>query len=428
MEWLIPAVIATLANSALLALVYLYLAAKERERSLATLFWSWTVYSVRFVFMLLYVAHGSQFFFIANQVCVLVSSHLLLSGFRLWLGRSASPVGWTVATGVALVWLVAGEALGIGFTAFTVPVFFYSGWLFVWAGVLVLRAPRGPGVGAPIVGITLLVWGIHKMDYPFLRSVEWFAPWGYLLGAVAAAITGVGMVLIYFEQARGELVVAVRERETLFREVHHRVKNNLAIVNSLLEFQKGPDPVSSRSLTTIQNRVRSMALLHEQLYRTGGLATVGSADYLSELIERIRATVDSAMTQVELASQIDAAELPIDVAIPLGLVANELVSNALKHAFPGRERGTVDVRFECDSAGGSRLVVADDGVGFEGSTPPVGGMGWQLIRSLTEQIDATVKIGDGGETGTRVSVVLPAPAGCQASARAQNTADRGASQ
>ncbi|MFW6232263.1 MAG: sensor histidine kinase [Spirochaetota bacterium] len=399
MEWLIPAVIATLASSALLALVYLYLAAKEHERSLATLFWSWTIYSLRFVFMLLYVAHGSHLFFAANQVCVLVSSHLLLSGFRLWLGRSASPVGWTVATGVALAWLVAGEALGVGFTAFTIPVFFYSGWLFVWAGVLVLRSSRGHGVGVPIVGITLLVWGVHKMDYPFLRTVEWFAPWGYLLGAVAAAITGIGMVLIYFEQARGDLVVAVRERETLFREVHHRVKNNLAIVSSLLEFQKGPDPASRRSLTTIQNRVGSMALLHEQLYRTGGLATVDSADYLKELIDRIRATVDPATTQVELTSQIDAAELPIDVAIPLGLVTNELVSNALKHAFPGRERGTINVRFIRGSAGG-----------------------------------ATVAIDGERETGTRVSVVLSAQAGRQAPvtgaapAGAQNAADRGASQ
>jgi two-component sensor histidine kinase len=408
--WLIPAVVATLANSALLALVYLYLAAREQQRSLTTLFWSWTIYSLRFVFMLLYLARGSQLLFIANQVCVLVSSHLILSGFRLWLGRSASPVGWTIATGVALVWLATGEVLGVGFTAFTIPVFFYSGWLFVWAGILVLRSPRGHGVGAPIVGITLLIWGIHKMDYPFLRSVEWFAPWGYLLGAIAAATTGVGMVLVYFEQARDDLVVAVQERETLFREVHHRVKNNLSIVTSLLEFQKGPDPVSRQSLTTIQNRVRSMALLHEQLYKTGDLATVDSADYLSRLIDRIRATVDSASTHVELSSQIDATQLPIDVAIPLGLIANELVTNALKHAFPGRKRGTISVRFECDSAGGWTLVVADDGVGFTGSTLPVGGIGRQLIGSLTEQIGATVGIDREAEVGTRVSVVIPAVA------------------
>ncbi len=407
MEWLIPAVVATLANSALLALVYLYLAAKEHQPSLTVLFWSWTIYCVRFVFMLLYVAHGSQLFLVASQVCVLLSSHLMLSGFRLWLGRSASPVGWTVATGVALVWLVAGAVLGVDFTVFTIPVFFYSGWIFVWAGILVLRAPRGDGVGAPVVGITLIVWGVHKMDYPFLRSVEWFAPWGYLLGAIAAAITGVGMLLIYFEKARGELVDAVRERETLFREVHHRVKNNLTIVDSLLEFQKGPDPVSRRSLTTIQNRVRSMALLHEQLYRTDRLATVDSADYLSRLVERIRATVDLESTQVELVSQIDATELPIDVAIPLGLVVNELVSNAVKHAFPGRERGSIGVRFARNPEGGSTLVVADDGVGFEGSTPPDGGIGWQLISSLTEQIGARLEVEGRGERGTQISVVIP---------------------
>ncbi len=411
MEWLVPAVAATLSNSAILAVVYLYLWLRERERSLGILFLSWAIYTLRFVFMLLYVRAGSTYLLAANQALVLLSSHLILSGFRLWTGKSAFPVPWTIATAAAFVWLAVAAALRVEFTFFAIPVFVYSGWIFVWTGVLVLRNMSHRETGSMIVGITLIVWGVHKMDYPFLRPVEWFAPWGYLLGAIVAVITGVGMVLIYFERTRDDLAAAVRERETLFREVHHRVKNNLQIVNGLLELQKSAAPGVTRSLLTVQSRVASMSLLHEQLYRSGGLAAVDSTDYLDELVERVAVTLSTESLSIDVNRQIDSIVLPMDVAIPLGLIVNELMSNAAKHAFAGRSSGAITVGLARAPSRKAVLSVEDNGVGFTEPPRTSEGVGWQLVRSLSEQIGGSVEIRATDRATTRVTVAFPCPGG-----------------
>jgi two-component sensor histidine kinase len=200
-------------------------------------------------------------------------------------------------------------------------------------------------------------------------------------------------------QAEAQIRAALTEKEVLLKEVHHRVKNNLQIISSLLNLQMAglTDPTMVETLKESQNRVRSMALIHEKLYQSEDLASIDFPGYLRSLVYSLAQSYRVRSDQVSLRVQVDPIHLDLDTAIPCGLIVNELVSNSIKYAFPGDRSGQIEVT--CRQRPGPRYVlrVSDDGVGL----PPgfdsakTSSLGMKLVTSLVVQIGGELKVESG---------------------------------
>jgi PAS domain S-box-containing protein len=204
------------------------------------------------------------------------------------------------------------------------------------------------------------------------------------------------------------LQASLREQELLLREVYHRVKNNLQVISSLLTLQEGAvaDPAALQALRAARERVRSMALVHERLYRSRDVACVDFADYLRELARELRRSYGVADRDVRFAFALSNVSLGIDVAIPCSMIVHELVSNALRHAFRDGRRGQIRLELACETTGLCRLVVADDGVGLPAEQElPSGTLGLQLVGMLVEQLRGRMAVRR--ESGTEVRFVFP---------------------
>lgn len=204
---------------------------------------------------------------------------------------------------------------------------------------------------------------------------------------------------------------SLAEKESLLKEIHHRVKNNLQIVSSLLYLQEDymTDPKGVDILRESQNRVKSMALIHEQLYGTADLAKIDFGRYIEGLTANLFDAYGIDPDRIRLNVRTGDIALGVDMAVPCGLIINELVSNALKHAFLPDASGTIDIAIQTPDTGRIEMVVADDGIGL--TEPPADAekksLGLRLIDTLTAQLDGTLVINT--EKGTRFSITLNAP-------------------
>lgn len=182
---------------------------------------------------------------------------------------------------------------------------------------------------------------------------------------------------------------SLKEKEVLLKEVHHRVKNNLQIISSLLFLQKDTiaDPAVQAIFEESRNRIASMALIHEELYRSGDLARVDLKEYLERLTPKLVQSLRGNRA-VGFALDLQECRVSVDKAIPFGLIVNELVTNAVKHAFAGRESGTIRLTMTPEADDMVRAVVEDDGVGLGEDFHPeeVKSLGMQLIVQLTRQL------------------------------------------
>ncbi|MET0969685.1 MAG: AAA family ATPase [Tardiphaga sp.] len=181
---------------------------------------------------------------------------------------------------------------------------------------------------------------------------------------------------------------SLEEKESLLKEVHHRVKNNLQLITSLLNLQaaRALDPAVSRLFEDSRNRVRSMALVHENLYRAGNLARVSMGPHLRSLCAQLFRSFAAGQQRIAFSPDIHDIQLDLDRAISCGLVVNELVSNALKHAFPDHATGMVRVGLVFGSDGHLELSVEDDGIGLPAGSISTGSLGLQLVEDLTYQL------------------------------------------
>lgn len=202
---------------------------------------------------------------------------------------------------------------------------------------------------------------------------------------------------------------SLREKEALLKEIHHRVKNNLQVISSLLSLQSShlSDPAVVALFTESQGRVRSMAMIHEGLYRSGDLARIDFAEYARELAHNLRASLGLEAAGVRLLTDLEPILLGIDAAVPCGLILNELVTNCFKHAFVGRTAGTVAVSLCREAPGRARLRVADDGVGCAAGFEPgaTGTLGLRLVRTLSQQIEGELRYFQ--DNGLRVELSFP---------------------
>ena len=211
------------------------------------------------------------------------------------------------------------------------------------------------------------------------------------------------------QAAARELKEALLEKEALLREVHHRVKNNLQVISSLLRLQSRAllDPGAIRALRESEERVVSMAMLHEHLHGPAHLGRVDFGDYLRVLTAELLRAYEGTDGRITITTDVTLPELNLDQAIPLALIINELLTNALKHAFTDRDSGRIDLHISHESER-AILRVKDDGRGFRpegwGSR---GSIGLEIVEALSRQVGGTFSMGDNG--GTEFSLVFPVP-------------------
>lgn len=198
------------------------------------------------------------------------------------------------------------------------------------------------------------------------------------------------------EEAELKLKQSLSEKETLLKEIHHRVKNNLAVVTALLDLQymKTDCKKTRHILSDSKARVKSMAFVHETLYQTKNFSVVDIESYIKRLVKSIRNTFNSSKKDVEIEVQSNGVLLEMEKAIPLGLLLNELIVNAYKHAFKDRDKGRVFISIEQNKCG-LEVVVQDNGIGFpegKGLDSSTSHLGMTLIRTLARQLKATLDL------------------------------------
>jgi PAS domain S-box-containing protein len=202
-----------------------------------------------------------------------------------------------------------------------------------------------------------------------------------------------------------QLRASLKEKEVLIREVNHRVKNNMQVITSLLNLQSGQiQEAHIRELfRESQHRIQTMALIHDTLYASQDLANIDLAPFTATLASYLSDSYGGEANRIALHIQVDDVSVSPDIAIPYGLILNELVSNCLKHAFPDGRSGQVQVLLWRDAAGQATLTVHDNGCGL----PPdldirsTESLGLQLVNALTEQLRGTIALDrDDGTTFT----------------------------
>ena len=198
------------------------------------------------------------------------------------------------------------------------------------------------------------------------------------------------------KQINQELVKSLEEKELMLKEIHHRVKNNLQVVSSLLRMQSETvtDKSAIEHLKISEQRVKSMALIHQQLYKTQDLSRINFRDYVNELCMYLYYAYTISAGKVNLSVDVNDINFGIDTALPCGLIINELITNSLKHAFPGDMTGKVEIKLFKNAACKNVLTIKDNGIGMKKDfdADKSGTLGMKLVNTLSEQLEAELEI------------------------------------
>ncbi len=196
------------------------------------------------------------------------------------------------------------------------------------------------------------------------------------------------------DQRTSELSTALREKDTLLKEVYHRVKNNLTMVNSLISLQKSESPREALgSYEDLESRIQAISLIHEKLYRSSDLQNIDMGEYLGELASSLLRSLRDEPGSIEVELVAPAIRLPADILIPLGLIATEIVTNSIKHGFGARPRGKVSIR-AARGERGLELVIADDGAAPESAETILRSrsLGALLVQDLCGQLGGSLEL------------------------------------
>lgn len=200
---------------------------------------------------------------------------------------------------------------------------------------------------------------------------------------------------------------ALAEKEILLKEIHHRVKNNLQVISSLLNLQayRIKDKVALEAIQEGRTRVQSMSLIHQTLYRKDNLTGVNINDYLDKLCQSLFATYKVSEEHINLKTDISPLMLDVDSVVPLGLIINELITNALKYAFPKGRKGNIEIKIE-ENQEGLLLSVNDDGIGIDNvaTVQQNDSFGYELINAFSQKMEGNLSIKS--QDGTQVSLLI----------------------
>lgn len=342
------------------------------------------------------------------------------------------PHGFCLLWRPDLVWTNVLADASIAIAYFTIPIFLVTlarrrgdlqfAWPFYLFGIFILLC--GSTHVLSIVSFWLPIYGLEaavKVATGLASVATAIAVWPLLPKLLALpsheALHRLNQELERRVAARTEEVERGNSQlRVLLQEVHHRVKNNLQVIASMLRLQQRDlaDDGLKEALDRSIGRVHAMSLVHEILYSRADLARIGIGDYLRRLVEYLRGA-DPRAQAIEIAIEADDTVLPIDASVPLALIANEAITNALKHAFPDRHAGRIDVRV-ATTDGRVRLTIADNGVGA-GVDLASGGFGLRISHALAAQLGGKASL-QPAERGTvfQLDFPLPAERGRQAAA------------
>jgi PAS domain S-box-containing protein len=210
------------------------------------------------------------------------------------------------------------------------------------------------------------------------------------------------------KKSEEQIMMALHEKEILIQEIHHRVKNNMAVISSLLQLQSGyiKDPGLIDVFRDSQSRIKSMALIHEKLYQSKTLAKVEMESYIKELTRTLFFTYNSRRIDLQIVTKVENVFLDINSAVPCGLIINEVISNACKHAFVGKEKGLIEIRFEKINEQ-YELEIKDDGIGMPPNTDlsNLKSLGMNLVQALSAQLGAQLEIRTQGGVSVKLAFV-----------------------
>jgi two-component sensor histidine kinase len=239
----------------------------------------------------------------------------------------------------------------------------------------------------------------------------------YALGLVLISIVALGIYFLFrnkqkfsnqLEDKNKIISVSLKEKEVLLKEIHHRVKNNLQVISSLLSLQSKSisDEKALMALNEGRNRVKSMALIHQNLYRDDNLMGVDVQEYIEKLIDSLFTSYNIEPHKIILKKDIEALQLDVDTVIPVGLVLNELISNALKYAYQGKENGLLEIALKRQDDY-LLLRVKDDGKGIDNddmNKNSATSMGHKLVQSFLQKLNATMSIEK--NNGTNIELII----------------------
>jgi PAS domain S-box-containing protein len=254
------------------------------------------------------------------------------------------------------------------------------------------------------------VAGIHR---PGGDGLVWVSVVGFPLFRDSGELESVVVTFIDITERRAaeeSLKRSLIEKEVLLREIHHRVKNNLQVISSLLSLQanKADSGQATDVLRESVQRVRSMALVHEKLYESGDLANVDLGEYIEVVTREFTDVTGASERRIRIDTDVEVVPLAVDQAVPCGLIVSELLSNALKHAFPDGRPGTIRVSIRSSDHREVQLQVADDGVGLPpgAAVDDPDSLGLWLVKALATQLDGRAEFERPSDGGTVVRVTF----------------------
>ncbi|MBM4241991.1 MAG: PAS domain S-box protein, partial [Euryarchaeota archaeon] len=197
------------------------------------------------------------------------------------------------------------------------------------------------------------------------------------------------------KRAENQIKASLKEKESLLAEIHHRVKNNMQIISSLLSLQSRyiKDERDLEIFRDSQSRVKSMSMIHEKLYQSIDFAHINFAEYILSLTLELSSTYKVDRTRIKIETNVEDVKLNIENAVPLGLIVNELLTNSIKHAFPEGHKGIINIELRSEDSE-YELIISDDGVGLPEDIDlrKTDTLGLQLINRLVEQLDGTIEL------------------------------------
>ena len=363
-----------------------------------------------------------QPYFGRNQLLTLaLFSALAIGPFLIWprlrqglLTTDFLPHAYCYLKSPGLIWthVIADTLIGAAYLAISITLAYLVHktrrdipfhWVLLAFGLFIVACGGTHFVDVMTVWIPVYVFSAAVKIFTAIASITT----AIVLPVVVPRVLALVQQAKATEQATVELRASEERKEALLREVHHRVKNNLAVICSLFYLQSThtEDQGTVQVFQEMENRVHSMALVHESLYRSENLARVEFAEYARSLANDILVSYGNPAAPVRLKTELEPVVMSVDQAIPCGLILNELISNSFKHGFPDGTGGEIKVTLCSTSAGACTLSVEDSGVGLplDFDMNNTKSLGLKLVRSLTRQVRGVFEL---ARIGPRTSAQL----------------------